>query len=100
MKDDGGFARAWPAMLASGEADQVLFRLQGLLDEAHIILLLEWPQRQDRTEDGCRFDTHQHRRMDTAGHRRPIGGHDVQLHRVLDRKSTRLNSSHLVISYA
>src|SRR5256885_6912068 len=31
---------------------------------------------------------------------RPVGGHCDDLFQVLDRKSTRLNSSHLVISYA
>ena len=41
MEDDGGFANTWPGMLASCPHDLGLFRLQGHLHQAHIILLLQ-----------------------------------------------------------
>src|SRR5256885_5036555 len=45
---------------------------------------------------------HHHRGRSLRGLRRPLGraAHPVQLRQERDRKSTRLNSSHLVISYA
>src|SRR5438132_7264914 len=83
MEDNGWLAVTGPGMLASSQADQMLFRLQRLLDQAHIILLLEWAEGEDRSENRCRFDAHQHRRMHTAGYRYPIGSDDVQVQRML-----------------
>ena len=41
MEDDGGFATTRPGMLASCPHDLVLFRLQGHLHQAHIILFFQ-----------------------------------------------------------
>jgi hypothetical protein len=69
-------------MLTSIDAGQMLFPFHADLHQAHIVLL-EWPQGQDRAEDRCRFDTDEHRRMHTASHGRSIRGDDVQVHRML-----------------
>src|SRR6266496_6011418 len=83
MEDNCGLAKTGPGMLASIDADQMIFSFQALLDQAHIVLLLEWSQRQDSAEDSSRFDANEHRRMHTAGNRRPIGSDDIQIHCVL-----------------
>src|SRR5437868_6314400 len=83
MEDNGRLAKTGPGMLASIDADQVLFSFQADLDQAHVILFLEWPQGQDRTEDRCRFDTDEYCSMHTASYRLTGGSDDIQVHRVL-----------------
>ncbi len=39
MEDNCGLSKTRPGMLASCEADQVIFPLQALLDQAHVVLL-------------------------------------------------------------
>ena len=70
-------------MLTAIDTDQLLFSFQADLDQAHIVLFLEWPQSQHCPEDGRCFDTDEYRRMDTAGNRYPIWSDDIQVHRVL-----------------
>src|SRR5205823_7968914 len=83
MEDNGRLAKTRPAMLTAIDADQVIFPLHADLDQAHIVLLFEWPQGQDRAEDrGC-FDTDEHRRMHPAGYRRSIRSNDIEVHRML-----------------
>lgn len=51
MEDNGGLAKTGPGMLTSSVADQMIFPLHADLDQAHVILFLEWPQGQDSAED-------------------------------------------------
>src|SRR5438105_14192438 len=83
MEDNGGLAKTGPGMLTSIDSDQVIFPFHADLDQAHVILFLEWPQGQDRAEDRCCFDTDEHRRMHTASNRLTRGSDHVQVHRVL-----------------
>ena len=84
-------------MLAPIDSDHVIFPFQALLDQAHIVLLFEWPQRQNRAEDGRCFDTDEHRRMHTTGNCLTRGSDDVQVHRVLidlGQQGRRWNGEH------
>src|SRR5256885_10219139 len=82
MKDNGRLAKTRPGMLTAIDTDQLLFSFQADLDQAHIVLFLEWPQSQDRAKDRCRFDTDEHCCMHTAGHCFTRRSDDVQVHRM------------------
>ena len=62
MEDDRWLSKTGPGMLTSIDANHMIFPFQAHLDQAHIVLFLEWPQRQSRTEDGRCFDTDKHRK--------------------------------------
>src|SRR5260370_42423288 len=83
MKDNGRFAKTRPSMFTAVDADQWLFPFQADLDQAHIILLLEWSQSQDCTEDSSRFHANEHRRVHPAGNRLTRRRDDIQIHSVL-----------------
>jgi hypothetical protein len=56
MEDNRRFPVTGPGMLASCLQHEALFRLDYLLQQAHVILLFERAEREDRAENGCRFD--------------------------------------------
>src|SRR6266487_5217302 len=83
VKDNGGLTKTGPAMLTASDTDQVIFPLHTDLYQAHIVFFLEWPQSQDCTKDGPRFDTDERCRMHTARHRLTRRSDNIQVHRVL-----------------
>src|SRR5690242_21254646 len=74
-----------------------------LLDISHVIffLMIRRPPRSTLFPYTTLFRSHRRGRVDRLGHPAPAAGRQAaRAHRRRDRKSTRLNSSHMSISYA
>src|SRR5437879_13177104 len=83
MENHRWLTKTGPGMLTSIDTNQMIFPFHAELDQAHIVLFLEWSQSQHRAEDGRCFDTDEHCRMHTAGHRLTRRSDHVEVHRVL-----------------
>src|SRR3989454_5385107 len=85
-----------------------LFRSVGRAATVEVAVLLQERERIDRPVGAPRrhdvqmgeHEDRPERHATTRRAWRPVAGDEVAVPRVGDRKSTRLNSSHLVISYA